>query len=92
MEPMKVSIDRPKLVFVMEGAELATFDFYNYDAAVTKAYSDKENNQSLDVVIVMKEWMRENGLPESVPYMAIADWMIAVDKHLGEMAKKAIGS
>lgn len=92
MENIKVNVSSPKLVFMLEGAEQAAFDFYEYDSIVTKAYADRDGDQSKDVVLVVGDWMRSKGLPASVPYIAIADWMIAVDKHLGEMAKKAIGS
>lgn len=93
MESIRINVERPKLVFALDGVDVAQFDFYAYDTAVSKAYADKELNPSLDVVVVMKEWMKENGkLSNDVPYLAVADWMIAVDKSLEEMAKKAIGS
>lgn len=88
METMRVNVNRPKLIFAMDGTDLVSVDFYEYDAFLGDLYASGATGVTEKVFA----WLKDKGLPESVPLLAVSDWMVAVDKHLEEQVKKMIGS
>lgn len=85
MENIRIEIDRPKIDFVVDGATLVTFDYYELEEELEKAFAKGDYDH-------LRLWMIDKGLPSDTLSSLVTEWTTAYMKVMSQREKKAEGS
>ncbi len=81
-EKMRIEIDNPTVEFVLDGEVQAEFNYFQLEQAI--------NDAKAETAQVMA-WMKQHGLPETINFVTVDQWLVAYLRVNNDRLKKASG-